>query len=86
VYEDLLTPRRRRVARELTTSTLFSERLVPFVVQEDADGARADRERSRGRRTPGPAPGLAKDVDERAADVRREPRAGDDPDDFELTA
>jgi glycosyltransferase involved in cell wall biosynthesis len=86
LYEDLLTPRRRRVARELTTSTLFSERLVPFVVQEDADGARADRERSRGRRTPGPAPGLAKDVDERAADVRREPRAGDDPDDFELTA
>jgi hypothetical protein len=86
LYEDLLVPRRRRVARELTTSTLFSERLVPFVVQEDADGARADRERPRGRRAPGPAAGLAIEVDEHIADGRSEPHTGDAPDDFELTA
>ena len=81
LYDDLLTPRRRRVRRELTTSTLFSERLVPLVVQPDADviraGPDAPRARSAPRRSEPPADGRPSPHDETGRG---------DLDGFELTA
>ncbi|HET7564867.1 MAG TPA: hypothetical protein VFJ96_07720, partial [Gemmatimonadaceae bacterium] len=81
LYEDLLTPRRRRVTRELTTSTLFSERLVPLMVQQDADVPVVDPDVSRARRAARRA-----DAPADLVDAEHESPGHDHLDDFELTA
>jgi glycosyltransferase involved in cell wall biosynthesis len=82
LYEDLLAPRRRRVRRELTTSMLFSERLVPLVVEPDADAGVLGHDRSRSRS----AARLAEEREERGANPPLDAGAGDDTDNVELTA
>ncbi|HEX5438757.1 MAG TPA: glycosyltransferase family 1 protein [Gemmatimonadaceae bacterium] len=79
LYEDLLTPHRRQVHRQLSTSTLFSERLVPLPVHPAADVAPMEPEL--------PLPHVASRLADAQQALFDRPRGGDDDlGNVELTA